>query len=449
MTVILSGCSSVKKGNQFDVKTDFQYQYYTYDNIYRMNATEDEKGNLYYLVGAYVYKYDVKDGTNKPLCNKQNCLHDKEKDRSRLKECNAYFPYYEINDYNNATIAYENGYIYIAFSNRSSNTSSNFTFCRSLIRISADGSSRTTVHNFKNVGNGPDIFHRGVYYYTDDTYNENNVETVSVKAYALGGGSKEKTLYTFPKEIDGKEGHPYEITEYMAYGNYLYFFTMGDIGKDTPYNKEFCVNLSTNEISEIKTPEMRDNDSVVQVMFFNNKLLFYYTTGDRGKEDYDCDIYMSDLDGSNVEKTPISVKKHSIMYSDGNYLYISDDMRLWTKDMDAGKHISPDTAEYKVYDKELNMIDTYTEDKKDNMDPVTAPAAWYYVPVGVGKYSFFVKRNFKNGTAELYGGDKDVIGSLNENEFPRKKLASVSQSPAVKQYFEEDTHPNSIFLYIN
>ena len=44
----------------------------------------------------------------------------------------------------------------------------------------------------------------------------------------------------------------------------------------------------------------------------------------------------------------------------------------------------------------------------------------------LGKYSFFVKRDFNNGTAELYGGDKDVIGSLNGKEFPRKKLALVS-----------------------
>lgn len=450
MTV--AGCSSGNRvsaeTDKYNVKTDYQYQYFTYDNKYRMNATEDEDGNLYYMNGFYIYKYNATDGTNKPLCNRQNCLHDKETDRAHMKECNAYFPYYGVDSYNDADIAYEDGFVYISFDNSGADESDHSSY-RSIIRISVDGSIRENVHNFKDESIMTDICHRGVYYYTSVIYNKDNKETMSVKAYSLDGKSKEKTLYTIPEKINGEKVLPLAITDYMAYGNYLYFFVMASIGSDTQYEKEFCVNISTGKTNEITAYKKQKESYVRQIMFFNNRLYFYMIDADRGEEDYDCSIYESDLDGSNVKKTSLTVQKFSNMYSDGDYLYISDDGRFYNNDLDAHEHVSPDAAEYKIYDKELNLIDTYTEDKKDNMDPVTGPAAWYYVPVGVGKYSYFVKRDFESGTAELCGGNKDTVGSLNGKVFPRKKLATVEQSSAVKQYIEEgNVHPNSIYLYV-
>ena len=435
VTLLLTGCSKSKSNEQFSVKTDYQYQYYTYDNICHMNACEDEHGNLYYMNGFYVYKYDVKSGANKALCNKQNCLHDREKDRSHMKECNAYFPYQDISTYERTTIAYDDGYVYIAFDSIDS--------YRSILRISIDGSERELIHTIKDSSVTNDIFHRGVYYYTSDTYDKNNVETMSVKAYCLDGGSREKTVYTFPNEMKGKKGYPLGINDYMAYGNHLYFLALGNIGKNTRYDKELCYNIQTGDITEIKTPDKTDNEMVFQVTFFDGRL-FFYTEKKIGDQVY---VYSSALDGTDVKRTSIKIPSGSSIYSDGDYLLTSDDILLWTKDLDARKHVSPDKAEYRVYDKNLKLIDTYSEDIKDNMRPVTDSAAWYYVPIGVGENSYFVKRNFNDGTCELYGGSKKNIGHLNGSHFPRKKLAEVKQSPAVKQYISEaNDHPVSIYL---
>ena len=113
-------------------------------------------------LGSYVYKYDPKTKVNAPLCNKANCLHDKESDKTKIKSCNAYYPYIEEGQISNSIIVYEVGYIYLAGESRDWAGSDR----NELWRIKADGSERTLIKSFARP-QWNQIIHRGYYYYTE------------------------------------------------------------------------------------------------------------------------------------------------------------------------------------------------------------------------------------------------------------------------------------------
>lgn len=454
---IMTGCSRTSDNeNTFRIKTDYQYMNFDQESPSYTNCTEDESGNLYYLNSDYIYKYDIHTGTNKPLCNKPDCLHDKETDPKRFAECNAFCPYQIAFD-GSRVLSYENGYIYYSDSQNMTSTTEKLSLATNLVRVKTDGSEKDTVHSF-DTSHVNRIFHRGYYYYVYKEYDEDNNKKMSVKAYPLEGSGKEKTIYTAPDNING-----YDIQDLKAYGNYIFFMVRGDTGDGKKaYIKEISVNLSNGKTSEIKAPGQREDidgitygDSVSQITFFNDNVIFYVDDGEmtsrimeeakkntkKGKKisknpGYTVDLYEADLDGSNVNKIPIRTKSGNALYSDSEHLIISDDYSIESQVLDGSLDEAPGKAEYIVYDREYKQVDTYTEELKDSMQP-SDNFPLYYVPLGSGEKSFLVLRNRETGAAEVYIGDKSCVGSLNGSAFPRKKVAETGKTPAEK-YYEEN-----------
>ncbi len=423
-----TGCSKTEQGqkDRFDPASDYQYQYYQPDNSLGGNLTEDEKGSIYYLAGCYVYKYAPQTKRNAPLCNKTNCLHDRETDPEKMKLCNAYYPFMN-DDSLGSVIAYEDGYIYIA--------GEDDTLCTDLIRIKTDGSERSEIHKFSR-GFIYQIFHRGYYYYTDQFYDEDNKATFAVKAYPLNGRGKEKTVFT-----PSRKKQTYEISEYMAYGNHLYFdVSYTNNAGTTSENRYYSMNISTGETRDIKTSS--SNETIYQLNFFNGKMV-YYTQNDDDNARYnkkfydgsgrtfDVPVYLANLDGSDPKKIPVNMQAGGRIYSDGKYLVISNDNLMSVADNDVDKK-KLKKAEYHVYDKDYKLVDTYTERFK-GYNAFVPEYRLYYEPLGIGDVSYCVLRNNDTGTAELYGGNKSQIGKINGVQFKRIKLATIGPSPAVKQ----------------
>ena len=447
MTV--AGCSSGNRVSTemdtYNEKTDYQYQFDSHDNEIRHNMTTDEDGNLYYMSGYYIYMYDAATGINTPLCNKQNCLHDKETDESKIKECNAYFPYMDSTNIRDDSIAYENGYIFATYTSMDNQTSDAGKLWRkTIIRIKKDGSSREKVHTFtKSIQN--EIIHRGYYYYTSDVFDENNKETFSVCSYPLDGKGGEKTIYTAPDEENGEEMRYNGIQGYTAYGNHLYFQVHGVKGEKVTTIRYYCVDLNTNKVSELKTGDMAETDIIYSLTFFNDKIIFDVIDDSKVQALNDDDdtfqeeVYTADLNGTNIKKAPITVTYGYNMYSDGDHLIISDD-NIHVVDNIINSDEEPDgKAKFDVYDKNFNLVDTFTENVKKEYENLSNHIG-YYVPLGPADTSYYVKRNFEEGTAELYGGSKKVIGNINRKQFPRKRLAVIDQSQAVKDYLKDPTN---------
>ncbi|MDY6352660.1 MAG: hypothetical protein SPL57_06425 [Lachnospiraceae bacterium] len=419
---LMSGCGDGNTTDRFNIKTDYQYQYFQPDSALGCNVTEDEDGNLYYLAGSYIYKYDIKNKKNAPLCNKANCLHDTEKDPARYKECNAFFPYRNTESFSG--IAYENGYIYLVdpgFYGNGNNTR--------IIRISKDGSEREILHTFSSQYMNF-ILHRGYFYYEDEQYDKNNHQHLCIKRYPLEKRGKEETIWTFPAGENG-----YGIQDIKAYGNHLYFNASGDLnnGKEY-YSKYFSYNIQDQKMTEIK-PVAYKNSIIFNLMFFNGKVLYYSQNEDRLKDKYNVDIYECNLDGTGTRKTGITMEVGCDMYSDGRYFITSNDNLLSMSAALKKVKNKQRKAEYKVYDSKYHLVDTYSEELKDD-DLAKDGYSCYYAPIGIGGMSFCVVHKNDSGTAELYGGDKGQIGRLKGEVFKRDKLASISRSPAASYYLK-------------
>lgn len=421
-SVLSQGCSKQQEKKSFDVMTDYQYQYYQPDDAYSGNITEDEDGNLYYLAGCYIYKYDVIKGSNAPLCNKANCLHDKEENPNRYKDCNAYYQYIGTEQY--SSIAYEKGSIYIA------DPGFGDGWTTRIIRISKDGAEREIIHQFSSQFLNS-IFHRGYFYYQEETYDKNNKQSLSIKRYPLRHKGKSETLWQFPKG-----GNGYGIQGIKAYGDYLYFNTTGDLGKDRYYNKYFVYNIIDGQFNEIK-PKGYKNPLIFGINFFNNKILYYSQDGDHLNSQYDVDVYECDLDGTDSKKTGITMPVGYDMYSDGKYFVVSNDNVLSiSQAINKQKSDKGNDAIYEVYDKTYKLVDTYTEKlKKDNV--AQDGYKLYYGPIGVNNTSYCIVRNNETGVVELYGGSKEQIGELDGRQFDRKRLAVIKNVPAVLEYLKQ------------
>ena len=429
-----TGCSKMQQGraDSFDPACDYQYQYYNTDVELGLNITEDESGCLYYLAGGYLYKYDPKTGENAPLCNKTNCLHDKETDETRFKSCNAFFPIVDDFAKSTSVVSYENGYIYIA-----GTVDWAYSYNTFITRIKTDGSQRQDIHEF-NGQYYNSIMHRGYYYYADKAYDEDGNYSFSVKSYPLDGHGKEKTIF-----VPSGEMLTYEIDDFMAYGKYLYF-CVSQTDKETKSTSKYryyCLDTSTGKTAEIKVP---DNEKIIRINFFNDKLIFYTENDEKDAEmgnkwydgtpdSYEVPMYEADLDGKNQKEIPVKIQLGYNIYSDGDYLVVSNDNLLSVTDK---KYIDADPeafkeATYYVYDKNYKLVDSYTEDFKGYNSEYDIYRV-YYSPLGVGETSYSLVIDPEDGSAVLYGGDKSQIGGLDGSQFKRKKLAVIAQSPAAK-----------------
>lgn len=452
--LLVTGCSNQQQGQKesFDPATDYQYQYYQPDvdlGGHMGNITEDENGCIYYMAGCYVYKYDPKTKVNAPLCNKTNCLHDKETDKTKIKSCNAYYPFVSM-DQVESIIAYENGYIYLAGIDRSSTDYSNRN---QLCRIKADGSEHTLIHTFSEEYIYQ-IIHRGCYYYTEQYYDEDGNAAHLVKSYPLDGKGKEKTVFN-PKR---KGKLVYEINDYKAFGEYLYF-CVSYTDRKTKSTSEYVYYYYDTQTGRCHEIKVNENEQIQRLMPFNGKIIYYTLKdgliGNSRKEQEDlengfttvnCSLYEADLDGKNPRKIPIKVELGEELYSDGSHIVISNDNSLSMVDKKYRKK-DPDKykeAEYRVYDKKYKLTDTYTEGYK-GYNGVLGDYPIYYAPLGVGDTSYFVKLDMDNGTAELYGGSKSKIGQLNGSQFKREKLATIKQSPAARYWIKSQNGVSRIW----
>ena len=442
--MISSGCSkSQGQKNSFDPVNDFEYQYYQPDITLGNAITEDEKGRVYYIAGCNLYRYDPKTGKNNPLCNKTNCLHDKENNKYKQKECNSYFPYWEEDVLQTPSIYYENGYIYCIYPKKNEDIK--------LIKIKSDGSTRKNIHTFNNEIINEYIIHRGVMYYSAQYYDEDNKTHYMVKAFPLNGKEKEKTIYT-----PAKDKEIYGIDTLTAFGSNLYFvLDETDKNGTTSDFLRYRYDISDGKCSLIPTP---GNKNISYMTFLNGKIIYDLNDKDKSEKyktgfyngygkTYQVNLYEADLDGKNARKLKISKDSGEALYSDGDHLIVSDDGFITNYDPESVKRIlenkgisgeadinknPKNTATCKVYDKKYKKIDTYSEDFKGYSFTVEKVYKEYYAPIGCGDTSYSLVRN-DDGTTTLYGGKKTQLGSLNGAQFKREKIASVGVSPAAAE----------------
>ncbi|MCH5300494.1 MAG: hypothetical protein J1E56_04170 [Ruminococcus sp.] len=290
---------------------DFQYNFCDKDTS-RFIIQKCDDG-YYFKFDSFLYFVDEKNMSVNPLCNKSDCLHDKETTVIKQTECTAYLSESILN----SDFFYYNDHIY-SFNDESyvEEESNEWIILNSIYKTDADGTNKEKVFTIdKEIKTW--FIHRNIIYYTCA---ENNL----VIGYDLSSNKAETVL-----DLDSFGLFNTTLDNMLAYGNNLYFgisgfeseeeFNKMVAGEDiSPYEFYYVLNIIDNTSYEISSSL---SGSIIVFEGFEN----------------DCFLYSeADYDNKNSPKTLYSVKNKAVKtqldfkyenlferyYSDNRFIYV-------------------------------------------------------------------------------------------------------------------------------
>lgn len=376
------GCNNGTKyitSNTFVENQDYQY---SFSGSSTGNITVQKGNNGYYFsLNNFLYFVDEKTLNATPLCNKVNCLHDKETDQSKLAECNAYLSdnllntdYYFINKklYKLIDESYFEGNKLIVIN--------------SIYEAQSDGTQSKKIFSInKQIKRW--IMHRGMIYYTTDA--NSNVESYSLES--------QNTKVCF--NLDNLGLYNPELSNMIAYENNMYYCVSGY--KD---EKEFNDMLDGADISPfeyifIYTPDGEEEYTLSSKLSRNGIVFQGFLDDNMLYTDADYDekvknLYLFDKNGKSIKLNYKFKNIYDLYYEDDSFVYIRS-----AKTID-----DIERNEYDVYDKKGNYI--------TSIDFPDGFSNEFFM--GDNKYLFYLenseqgtnlfcidKGNLKNGYAEL------------------------------------------------
>lgn len=167
--------------DSFDSETDWDWSYQTSHTV---SAFAKGPKGYYVRLGDFVYYCDFETQTLIALCNRPDCLHDKETDSEKRSECTAYVAYGSVND----GLQYYDGKLYANTSSVYFDTERDADYREKeyLLELAPDGSSREQMdYQMENAYSF--AFHRGsLYYISRETNPETLIGTETVNRLELG-----------------------------------------------------------------------------------------------------------------------------------------------------------------------------------------------------------------------------------------------------------------------
>lgn len=389
--IFFSGCNrqKLKYEDTYIAGQDFPYMYYGSSYEFGVNTIETEDG-YYKMVNQFIYYIDKNNMQTTPLCGKADCLHDQETAEKR-NECNAYTN-------SNDGYLYQSGeYMYYMAHDYDKE---NDKWKMNLYQISMDGSERNIVCTVKEQNIYLWLIHRGYVYYVTNEKGNDGKRHNALKRFAVEDNSHKVETIKVLDEI--YNGQPDTLE---AYGNYVYFYTLGynedienDLSKNwtkTLANCWFCYNITTSEVKEIFTEQRENNDTVKiaqHIRFWQDKLLTMYSYQDGKEHEDEKVIYQYDLDGNNKKKLLTVEDSMDCFCADNNYLYVYN---TWRDTVADGK----EEAKMIVYDKDLKEI--------DQIGMPMSP----YTHLAPGNNECFLANQESEDTIAIIYMDKSKIGS--------------------------------------
>lgn len=353
LILILGGCSAKETDlpNTYVEGSDYQYMQNSGFQFFQ-NWNKGEKG-YYFLYDHFIYFLDEETETIVPLCNRPDCLHDKETSKDKKEQCNAYADNYMEG---HSGIAYCNGSVYyLANGTLDTNTV--------LYRLAEDGSEKEQIFQWeeedKNIMQW--IVHRDIFYYVSQRYiTEDGTIRVEYKMNSLpltgSGTAQSRDFFTADPDIE-----VLSCGNIRAYGNYLYFTITGmwideETGEGDPdayYIDTFVYDISNDETRVLRAEDFPETPSVPGVTFWQDRLLFSLTGADSSPQ-YSEPVawYTAALDGSDLKLFRDDVPYEYNFSSDGKYLYMNNSFAV-----DNG--LSDEEEIYLVYDSNGEQIDSF------------------------------------------------------------------------------------------
>ena len=273
LIILLTGCGKEEKENLGDNYILGKDNQYYFSGNYLMTESENA---YYFFSGQYLYSKDKSTGEVTVLCDKPDCLHNKEMDFKKQPECNAYY-------YTASSIQYYDGKLYILSELNDDNYNDSDMIAEEVVyEEDISGSTRKKVVEPKEKISAM-IVHRGELYvsFTDfldsfDVYEKDAQKRENsgyrIEKYDMDNFSKK------PEIILKKTGQFGQINSMWAYGNNVYFSIVD--GYDPI---DYCVYNILDESCHDITESITGNMTVV-----DGKLLYSpYTMGEITDSDYE------------------------------------------------------------------------------------------------------------------------------------------------------------------
>ena len=377
--------------DEYHFDTDFQY-YMTSPAVIAPKVQETGSGCVM-VHNGFVYTY-LQGGSIVPLCSKVNCIHDREPDPDKRRECHACLDDAMI-DSDGTTYAYLMAYkdsLYVVY-DAETGIDSKGDHC--LARLHLDGSSKEVL--LKGQSMECPLIHRGYLYYFTLEYAADS-DGIKYKA-SFHRMNIEKSI--LKDECLFNDGRQHGFTGLRAYGSYIWFMMVngGDI---------------LSQVYDIRTGTIIPTDLQTDgYQMYQDKL---YRMRHEKLEDNTSSLNISEMDitGKPGKTVLTGIEPGSTLQGDKNYIYISDAENQW-------EH--PETEEvYKVYDKNFNLVDSY---RMPNIGDRYISA----VPVGGENYQYLLYTGNEAGKWGLLIFDKKEIGSIKGELCPYNILWYGETSP--------------------
>lgn len=282
--LLFTGCQPASPTeNTYLQDTDYAY-------MYDGEPMAESPDGYYYRTSDFVYYIDKQTMTGVPLCDKPDCLHEKETDPEKVTDCNACLP----RTSGDPLIAYIDGYLYVASTQVNANLMNEGEVNNILVRMNPDGSKRETVLQFPHTA-AHYLIHRGYLYYTDATYSETESGELDavygVYRIPLNGG-KTETVY--------ENNLPNGVLDRMtAYGNYVYYEHRPNA--DGVYSIEYYwYGIHTGEQGKLfSPPELVDP---MEPHFLDGRIYsaFYHNQDQENPDDHYFEYITCGLTGEDV-----------------------------------------------------------------------------------------------------------------------------------------------------
>lgn len=172
--IFLTGCANKAMPDIYVENYDYQYRQWS-DSIAFPKVQQGSDNIVYIYKNGFIYYMEEGNDVLVPLCNKVDCLHDRETDQQKIKECNASVDLEELANINpdkDIAIAKCGDYLYCI------PLSCYETDERILYRYALDGTAKDVVYKWDGkssiIVNW--IIHRNNLYYAEKRYYEEDEE---------------------------------------------------------------------------------------------------------------------------------------------------------------------------------------------------------------------------------------------------------------------------------
>lgn len=396
--ITITSCGKASESlpeKSYHAGTDYQYFQVTGSKPYS-KVQETETGCVFFH-NEFVYTYNRESGSIEPICNKVNCLHDKETDPGKQKECNAHVDDLQ-NGYARIAIMYYNQAVYTCYD--TSDMSKGRHNCK-VCRIAEDGSSKDIIYDACDMEYP--ILHRGYIYFYSPGYQVADGEIVSQFPFMRLNVEEKNPKPELVSPSD--EGAVTFNGNLRAVGNYVFFGFAND-EKGTVLYSYHIEDGTIQEIQYLHSMPAIMNDKIYQIEW------------DPDFEDdfHKTDVIRMDYDGKNIEVLLSGVEQGKMIYDDGKYIYLSSGWLThpWSEEDEETVRKKMEARHYWVYNKEMNLVDDFSLPSTDQT--TIGP------PVGGEKYQYLVFDDEETGEWGLYIWDKSEIGTLHGKAYTQIKV---------------------------